>query len=249
MPKSPTPEETSHQRKADGQPPKSILREYAEAFIIAAIFLRFANTFVVQTFYIPSGSMENTLLVGDHLFVNRYIYGPHTAALDRLLPGRAIRRGDIVVFRSPEDPNLDLVKRCIGLPGDQIDVADKQLYINGKKVDDATYALHKDVNLYPDRPFFNEQGRIRDNFGPYTVPPGDYFCMGDNRDFSYDSRFWGPLPAHMVKGRASMIYWSYGGETSDGRWPGWGAKLRQIGRTLLGFFTKTRWSRSFLAVR
>ncbi|MEP7012103.1 MAG: signal peptidase I [Acidobacteriota bacterium] len=248
MSKSPKLEEVLRS-PADKNPPKSLFREYAEAFVIAAIFLRFANTFVVQTFYIPSGSMENTLLVGDHLFVNRFIFGPDTPGLGKLLPGRLIHRGDIVVFRSPQDPKLDLVKRCIGLPGDTIDVRDKQLYINDKKVEDAGYAIHTDPNLYQDQPYFDSEGRIRDNFGPFTVPAGNYFCMGDNRDRSFDSRFWGTLPAHMVKGRASTIYWSYGGETSDGHWPGWGAKLRQIADTAIGFFGRTRWSRSFLTPR
>ncbi len=234
---------------AESQPTKSLFREYAEAFIIAALFLRFANTFVVQTFYIPSGSMENTLLVGDHLFVNRFIYGPATTGLDRLLPGRLVHRGDIVVFRSPQDPKLDLVKRCIGVPGDTVDLIDKQLWINGKRVEDSTYAIHSDPNLYQDQPYFDGEGRIRDNFGPFTVPAESYFCMGDNRDRSFDSRFWGTLPAHMIKGRASTIYWSYGGETSDGRWPGWGAKLKQIGQTVVGFLGRTRWSRSLLTPR
>ncbi|MFP5288291.1 MAG: signal peptidase I, partial [Thermoanaerobaculia bacterium] len=148
---------------------RSIWREYAEALIIAAIFLRFTNTFVIQTFYIPSGSMENTLLVGDHLFVNRFIYGPARWE-EGVLPFRGVRRGDIVVFRSPENPTLDVVKRCIGLPGDTIDLVNKQLYINGKAVDDASYAIHRDPLVFEDRPFYNNpQQRLRDNFGPTVV--------------------------------------------------------------------------------
>src|ERR1700758_3297660 len=124
---------------------RSIAREYLEALIIAAIFLQFANTFVVQTYYIPSGSMENTLLVGDHLFVNRFIYGPAPTELERkLLPLRPVQRGDIVVFRSKENSHLDVVKRCIGLPGDMIRVVDKKLFINDKPVEDSSYAVHKD---------------------------------------------------------------------------------------------------------
>src|SRR5512134_2764635 len=108
---------------------RSIWREYAEALIIAAIFLRFTNTFIIQTFYIPSGSMEDTLLIGDHLFVNRFIYGPTPSPVgEKLLPTRSVKRGDIVIFRSPETPRIDLVKRCIGLPGDRIEVIDKELY-------------------------------------------------------------------------------------------------------------------------
>jgi signal peptidase I len=225
---------------------KSILREYAEALLIAAIFLRFANVFVVQTFYIPSGSMEDTLLIGDHLFVNRFIYGPAPTAEERqALPLRGVRRGDIVVFRSPENPALDIVKRCIGLPGDRIDVVDKQLYINDQPVGDSSYALHKEPTLFPDSPYVPDDGRRRDQFGPFVVPPDSYFCMGDNRDHSYDSRYWGALPAHLLKGRAFVIYWSYGGETPDGSAESNGQRLRRLARTALGFFTETRWNRTF----
>jgi signal peptidase I len=229
---------------------RSVWREYSEALLIAAMFLWFANTFVLQTFYIPSGSMEDTLLIGDHLFVNRFIYGPsQTTAEAKLLPGRPVRRGDIVIFRSPEPPHLDLVKRCVGLPGDEIDVIDKQLYINGKAVPDASYAVHKERELYPDDPGWESRGRTRDQFGPRVVPPGHYFCMGDNRDNSHDSRFWGPLPAHLVKGRAFVIYWSFGGGTSDGRFHGAGDTLLRIGRTIVYFFPKTRWERTFRLIR
>jgi len=229
---------------------RSVAREYLEALIIAAIFLRFTNTWVVQTFYIPSGSMEQTLLIGDHLFVNRFLYGPAPTALERkLLPLRDPQRGDIVIFRSPENPTLDLVKRSVGTPGDTIKVVDKHLYINGQAVDDSAYAIHGDPLVYSDLSV-SEQGRRRDNFGPEQVPEGHYFCMGDNRDFSYDSRFWGTLPRHLVKGRALFIYWSYdyGGETLAGR-QSMGDQIRQIARTAAGFFKNTRWKRTFRLIR
>jgi signal peptidase I len=229
---------------------RSIWREYAEALLIAAMFLWFANTFVLQTFYIPSGSMEDTLLIGDHLFVNRFIYGPTaTGAEAKLLPARAIRRGDIVIFRSPEPPHLDLVKRCIGLPGDEIDLVDKQLYVNRKPVADSTYAVHKLEDLFPDVPGTDPRGRTRDQYGPRTVPAGHYFCMGDNRDNSHDSRFWGPLPAHLVKGRAFVIYWSFGGGTSDGQFRSAGESVARLLRTIVYFFPKTRWERTFHLIR
>ena len=228
---------------------RSVFREYAEAFIIAIIFLRFTQIFILQTFYIPSGSMENTLLVGDHLFVNRFIYGPAASSLEKkTLPARDLRRGDIVVFRSPENPNIDVVKRCVGLPGDTIDVEAKQLYVNGKAVADAGYAIHRDPISYSELSF-SDQGRRRDNYGPETVPAGHYFCMVDNRDHSYDSRFWGMLPRHLIKGRALFIYWSNGGPTDDGEWRGLGSQLRQLGRTAAGFFTNTRWERTFRLIR
>jgi signal peptidase I len=218
--------------------PKRPYRELLEAAVIALMFLRFANTFVVQTFYIPSESMVDTLLVGDHLFVNRFIYGPGLLdAADGVLPRRDIERGDIVVFRSPQEPEMDLVKRCVGLPGDEIQVVSKQLYINGQAVDDEGYTQH--VGYHP----------LAVNYGPVTVPEDSFFCMGDNREQSMDSRFWGPVPGELVKGRAVMIYWSYGGETPDGRWHGWGEKLGQVGKTLVGFPTMTRWDRTFLVIR
>ena len=202
----------------------------------------------MQTFYIPSGSMEDTLLIGDHLFVNRFIYGPTpTGAEKGLLPFRPVQRGDIVVFRSPENPELDLVKRCVGVGGDTVQVIDKQLHINGKAVKDASYALHKNpepVGLLR-RSAHAAAGQLR----PLTVPAGHYFCMGDNRDNSYDSRFWGPLPAHLVKGRALFIYWSYGGKTSTGQWEGWARRSGTWAETALGFFSKTRWERSFRLIR
>ena len=227
----------------------SVLREYLEALLVAAIFLGFTNTFVLKTFYIPSGSMEDTLLIGDHLFVNRYIYGPRpTSVEDMLLPGREVRRGDIVIFRSPETPELDLVKRCVGIAGDRVDVVDKELFINGEQVEDELYSINGDSKVHQRTSAYRE-GRRRDNYGPFVVPEGHLFCMGDNRDYSYDSRFFGPVPMSHVKGRAVLVYWSFGGETPDGTWRGWGPRLRQLGNTALGFVTKTRWRRSLRLIR
>ena len=226
--------------------PKRPYRETLEALVIAAIFLRFANTFVVQTFYIPSGSMEETMLVGDHLFVNRFVFGATASGLEeRSLPHRAIERGDIVIFRSPEDPTIDIVKRCIGLPGDLVDVRGGELYLDGRPVRDGTFARH--LGFVPGTPIaYRHQAN---EFGPYRVPEDHYFCMGDNRDQSYDSRFWGPVPRELVKGRAFMIYWSNEGETPDGRRETWGKRLARIGKTLVLFPVNTRWERTFQIIR
>ena len=229
---------------------RSTVREYAEALIIAGIFLGFTNTFVVKTFFIPSASMEETLLIGDHLFVNRFIYGPAPTRLEQtLLPSRPVRRGDIVIFRSPERPRVDMVKRCVGLPRDTIRIVDKDLYINGQWVDDGSFTWHRDPRVFADLPSVPPSARLRDNFGPSSVPGEHFFCLGDNRDQSYDSRFWGSVPEHFVKGRAFLIYWSFGGETSDGVWRGLGHKLRQLAGTAVGFFSKSRWERTFHLVR
>jgi len=227
----------------------SVWREYLEALLVAGLFLGFTNSFVLKTFYIPSGSMENTLLVGDHLIVNRYIYGGDRQGLGRLLPARAPRRGDVVVFRSPEDPAIDLVKRLIGLPGDRVELRQKRLLVNDHWVHDEAFAIHRDSRVGTSRATYNYQLYRRDNFGPVTVPAGHYLFLGDNRDFSYDSRYWGAVPRRYIKGRAFLIYWSYGGETPDGQWPGMAAKLAQLGRTAVGFFTKTRWDRTFRLIR
>ena len=222
-------------------------REYFEAILIAGVFLAFTNSYLVKTFYIPSGSMENTLLIGDHLFVNRFIFGSGGGERG-ILPAREVRRGDIVIFRAPEDPNNDLVKRCIGLPGDKIEMIAKRLYVNGQEVRDQPYASNRDDRMYLTRDTSGVPlpgAPARDFFGPFTVPADEFFFLGDNRDNSHDSRFWGTAPRRYIKGRAFLIYWSFGGETSDGKWTGAADKLGQIGRTLSGFFTQTRWSRTF----
>ena len=225
---------------------RSVFREYFEALLIAGIFLGFTNTFLIKTFYIPSGSMEETLLVGDHLFVNRYAFGRTDLAWERkATPLREVARGDIVIFRSPESPTTDLVKRCIGVPGDEILIDGKDLFVNGVPVDDGAFAIHRDSRTFPNRKYLNRRARLRDNFGPFVVPEDHFFFLGDNRDESYDSRYWGAVPRHHIKGRAFLIYWSYGGQTPDGEWRGWGAKARQLAGTIAGFFTKTRWDRTF----
>jgi signal peptidase I len=226
---------------------RSVFREYLEALLVATVFLGFSNTFVVKTFYIPSGSMEDTLLVGDHLFVNRFIFGQDPGGESAgLLPARGIRRGDIVIFRSVKEPGVDMVKRCVALGGDTVEVRDKRLYVNGALVPDEAFAIHRDARVFPPG---NDDGARRDNYPLYTVPAGQFFCLGDNRDSSFDSRFWGPVPGENVKGRPVLIYWSFGGGTSDGVWRGWGQRLAQFGRTAGGFFTKTRWERTFRLIR
>lgn len=229
---------------------KSILREYLEALLIAIIFATFARTYVVQAFKIPSGSMEKNLLIGDHILVNKFIYGPTATGLERaLLPVRDVRRGDIVVFKFPQDPTRDFIKRCMALPGDTIQSEDKVLSINGQRVHDEGFTYHSDPEIVSRRDYF-QPNRVRDSFGPQVVPEAQYFCMGDNRDNSNDSRFWGPVPRPNVKGRAFMIYWSFDSDEGEPlEWPGLGGKLRQLSRVALNFFTRTRWDRTFHVVR
>lgn len=233
------------------QEPRSLFREYLEALLIAVIFATFARTWVFQAFKIPSGSMEENLLIGDHILVNKFVYGPVATPLEhKLLPQRAIRHGDVVVFKFPVDPARDFIKRCVGLPGDVLELDDKELFLNGKQVQDESYVYHIDPQVFPHTGLLLEEQSNRDNFGPITVPAGEYFCMGDNRDNSHDSRFWGGVPAALVKGRALLIYWSFeseAGEYAESRSPA--SKLKQLGKVALEFFSKTRWTRTFRIVR
>ncbi|MDP9121271.1 MAG: signal peptidase I, partial [Acidobacteriota bacterium] len=182
--------------------------------MIAIIFATFARTYVVQAFKIPSGSMEQNLLIGDHILVNKFIYGPTAWALEKkLLPVRDIRRGDIVVFKFPRDPSHDFIKRCMGLPGDVVKMVDKKVFLNGRPAGDESYTYYQAPGGYYSR------SQVRDNYGPTIVPPASYFCMGDNRDNSNDSRFWGMVPESHIKGRAFMVYWSFAGEAESPEWP------------------------------
>lgn len=229
---------------------KPVAREYLEALLIAVIFATFARTFVFQAFKIPSGSMEENLLIGDHILVNKFIYGPRPSALERaLLPFRDVRRGDVVVFRWPVDPSRDFIKRAVGLPGDVVKLVDKHLYVNGKLVADESYTYHSDPVTYPRGPA-QSSGHSRDNFGPVRVPPDSYFCLGDNRDNSHDSRFWGVVPASHLKGRAFVVYWSFAEDPLDAMdSPGWRGRLRQVAQVALHFFSRTRWERTLRIVR
>src|SRR5438309_3697362 len=149
---------------------KSTFREYYEALLIAVIFVNFARIFVFQAFKIPTGSMEDNLKVGDHIVVNKFIYGPTAPAWQQIFPLRDIRRGDIIVFRYPLQPDTDFVKRVIGMPNDILEIRDKKISVNGKQLDEP-YVIHEDPNIYPLQPALPEPYRSRDQFGPYTVPP------------------------------------------------------------------------------
>lgn len=195
---------------------------------LSALFYAFLIMyFFLQAFKIPSGSMKNTLLIDDHLFVNKIVYGVRLPIpefvednglikvgdnkylnfeMKRYIPLRKIKRGDIVVFQFPFDKSKDFIKRCMGLPGDKIEIKDKVLYVNDEPLDEP-YVRHADQNIYMNNDYLPDALKNRDNFGPFIVPADHYFMMGDNRDESYDSRFWGPLPKDYVKGKALVIYW------------------------------------------
>src|SRR5713226_6554466 len=165
--------------ETDESEKKSTLREYYEALLIAVIFVNFARIFAFQAFKIPTGSMEDNLKVGDHIIVNKFIFGAGTN-LGGLLPLRVIRRGDIIVFRYPLQPDTDFVKRVIGLPGDVLEIHNKKVFVNGRELDEP-YVVHDDPQIYPPQDALPEPYRSRDQFKAFTVPAEHYFAMGDNR--------------------------------------------------------------------
>ena len=226
---------------------KSTIREYWEALLIAIVFVNFARVFVFQAFKIPSGSMEDNLKVGDHIVVNKFVYGPTgDGLLSKLVPLRDVRRGDIVVFRSPEDPRIDFVKRVVGLPGETIAVRGKKVLIDGKVLDEP-YVLFIDKRTFPEGQYLPEPYRSRDYFGPFKIPPGHYFAMGDNRDNSRDSRFWGTVPRGYIKGRAFMVYWSFDHRPIDED-STLKQKIKELGLIAWRFPIDTRWRRTFFIV-
>jgi len=198
---------------------KSVVREWSEAIIIAILIALFIRTFVVQAFKIPSGSMKPTLQIGDHLLVNKFIYGIKIPFVRKtLLPINNPRREDIVVFIYPMDRSKDFIKRVVGIAGDTIEIRNKKIYLNGSLYNDGH-------GVYTDRRFFPASIQPRDNFGPVTVPAEHIFVMGDNRDQSYDSRFWGFVDLKDVLGKAFIIYWSWNKTNNDVRWSRLGSIL------------------------
>jgi len=204
---------------------KSVVREYFETILVAVVLALFFRTFVVQAFKIPTGSMEPNLLIGDQLLVNKFVFAPTVSSAERaILPIRDVRRGEVVVFKFPEDPERDFIKRVVGLPGETIEFKDRRIVVNGRPVEDphAHYLPRAGAGGSLDIP----PGDVREHYGPVVVPADALFVMGDNRDNSADSRYWGFMPIRNLKGRALMIYWS---------WNGSGESMNPL--------TQTRWAR------
>jgi signal peptidase I len=228
---------------------KSTLREYFESIVIAVILALFIRTFVVQAFKIPTGSMENNLLIGDHLLVNKFVFGPSETGAERtLLPIGTIKRRDIIVFKYPEEPDRDFIKRVIGLPGETVEVREKKVYINGTALDEP-YVHFLAPPSGPSELHEVTSFDVRERFGPVTVPADQYFMMGDNRDNSADSRYWGFLRRDYIKGKALVIYWSYQAEREDYQDESAGATVKGLVSVFAHFFTRTRWDRMFHQTR
>jgi len=247
---------------------KSSIRDTFESLVVTVILAVFGTTFVIQAFKIPTGSMETTLLIGDHLLVNKFAFAYPTRLLDRLLPYREVRRGDIVVFKFPgpterTQAGEHYVKRVVGLPGDRIRIFHRQVFLNGQP-----YAEPFVHHTYPDRSVAGDDfppaeddylsgasRRWREEMpehiqdGELVVPPGQYFVMGDNREASWDSRFWGFVPRELITGKPLIIYWSYESTREEYTRNSLGDRIAQTFDLIWNFFGKTRWGRTLDLVR
>jgi len=235
------------------EPKRGFIAEWAVNIII----LFFCTTTMVQAFVIPTGSMEDSLLIGDHLLVDKMAYAPADSISKHFLPYEQVKRGDIIVFRSPAELKTTLVKRCMGVPGDRIKLVNKEVYLNGKKLVEP-YAVHKAawVDQYRDNFPRAPNAQLSDGGldmlehhvvnGEVVVPPDHYFAMGDNRDNSLDSRYWGFVPRENIIGKPLIIFWSYDAPTEDliDPTPSGGHLIDVVEH----FFTKTRWRRTFMLI-
>jgi signal peptidase I len=244
---------------------RTTFREYLESLLVTVILVLYGTSFVVQAFKIPSQSMEPTLLVGDHLLVNKFLFGGRGAWYDRVLPYRDVERGDIIVFKYPFDDHPHYVKRVIGLPGDRLRIVDRQVWINGEPLDEP-YKVHSEPRSYDD---FGDNfpprstGYLRPNLrsdwareivehvdrGELVVPPGKYFALGDNRDSSQDSRYWGFVDRESIMGRPILIYWSIDSTSEEYADRSIGGRLIGLANTIVHLPRKTRWDRVFQPVR
>lgn len=254
-------------KEAEQEKTRETTVEFLASLAAVLVTGLFIITFIVQAFEIPSSSMENTLLIGDHVFVNRVQFAPPTTWTGPLLPYRQIRRGDVVVFLSPAEPGLYVVKRIMGIPGDRIHLRDGVVYRNREKLEEP-YVIHKRTDGYDaNRPYReNFPAVLPSDFNNLTpswqlalpqhiqgddlvVPPDSYFAMGDNRDVSYDSRFWGFIPRENVIGRPMFIYWSFETPPNQYQHTAIGERVGFLAHVILHFFDETRWRRTFRVVQ
>jgi len=234
------------------------VRNFISEWAVTILMLLFGTTTLLQAFVVPTGSMENTVLIGDHLIVDKLAYSPSDAFSKHVLPYEEPKRGDVIVFKYPLDISQNYVKRVIGVPGDHIHIVNKQVYVNGKAETEPYKILVNEqtsnyLNNFPQQPDIMIYPRGREMLDQYVVngelvvPPGYYYAMGDNRDNSADSRFWGLVPRENIIGKPLIIFWSYDAPTdqiSDGN-----IHLDHVLDMAQHFFTKTRWNRTFRLIR
>jgi signal peptidase I len=231
-------------------------RDFIHEWSLNILILLFGTTTLVQAFIVPTGSMESTVLIGDHLLVDKLSYAPSDPITRHLLPYTEPKRGDVIVFRYPMDIRQNFVKRVIGVPGDHIHIVDKVVYVNGRALTEP-YTQHIDPRVEPYRDNFPSQpyGPVADRAqemlanhvqnNELVVPAGNYFAMGDNRENSLDSRYWGFVPRENIIGKPLVIFWSYDAPTEE--WAGdSGSHYVDLAKN---FFTKTRWNRTLKLVR
>jgi signal peptidase I len=245
-----TPKEPSPKKE------ESAARGVIAEWTVTILLLLFGTTTLVQAFVIPTGSMEDSLLIGDHLLVDKMAYAPSDPVAARLLPYLEVERGDIIVFRYPVDLSQTFVKRAIGVPGDRIHIVNKQVWINGKEIEEP-YVIHKSdyIEYYRDNFPSPPNGQVYPQAiemlehnvsgGDVVVPEGSYFAMGDNRDHSLDSRYWGFVPRENIIGKPLIIYWSYDAPTDQFT----GISPSHLRDLMFNFFSKTRWTRTFHLIR
>jgi signal peptidase I len=247
-------------------PPKTVLREYAEQGLITVVMALFLMTFIAQAVQVPTGSMQNNIHIGDHFFVNKFIFGRPTPVLGKLLPTREIKRGDIIVFKFPQNPKVNYVKRVIGLPGDKVEVKGTHVFVNGQELPEQRvlvnllgpqYSANTEIKTEPAPPgahyrvyyddHDHEQTDARSDpqqkygvDGPVTVPADSYFAMGDNRDNSLDSRYWGFVPRSNIIGHALYVYWSFNPDDPE---------TPSTGNRILDIFTRSNWKRTGTAIK
>jgi signal peptidase I len=252
----------SKNEKKKQEKPKETLSEAIQGIAAVLVSGLFIITFIIQAFEIPSRSMEKTLLVGDHVFVDRLTAAPKSGYLGPLMPYRPIRRGEVAVFISPHEPDLHLVKRIVGVPGDRLHLQDGVLYVNGVKQNEP-YVYHapdRPPDSYADNfPSENPWGRAVPEWpiilqshmqnGEVVIPPHSYFAMGDSRQNSFDSRFWGFVPEENIIGRPLFIYWSFDTPENQYQKTSWGDRIQFIFHVIFHFFDQTRWGRMFHPVR
>ena len=244
------PKQRKHPKKKKSKPAwePSVLREYFLTIVICSVIALFVTTYVVHPMSVPTPSMEPTILVGDRLLVDKFTIRNGFEAGLPLLPSYPIKRHDVIVCKSPIQPDILLVKRVIGLPGETLEIRDKIVHIEGKPLEEP-YKNHSDDRIYPEGGPNPLIPMDRDNYGPITIPEDSYFVMGDNRDDSLDSRFWRFLPRRNIVGRPLFIFWSYE-DAPDAHLKSTPGELIQLyGERILFFLTRTRWSRMGQLVR
>jgi signal peptidase I len=253
-----------HATKPERRRDEATFSEYMESLLVTVILALFGTTFIVQAFKIPSASMEGTLLIGDHLLVNKFIFGGKGAWYEKLLPYRPLERGDIIVFKYPYQDHQHFVKRVIGLPGERLRLEDQRVYINGKALsepyvvhdpsvgyDPLNYAFPPTGNQLYSNPMIPEWAHDIKKYvrgEEIIIPPGKYFAMGDNRDRSQDSRYWGFVDRDAIMGRPFLIYWSVEASSADYGQSSFPQRLKSVIDTLLHLPQRTRWSRMLRTV-